>query len=64
MYYSICEHCGASLDPCEHCDCKSNKEERVRQYLALFEGKEQMNIKECLQAKKINPLSLGGDRVY
>ena len=21
MYYNICPHCGAHLDPDEHCDC-------------------------------------------
>ena len=23
-YYRTCPHCGAALDPGEHCDCKKN----------------------------------------
>lgn len=27
-YNNVCPDCGASLDPCERCDCKDNKEEK------------------------------------
>lgn len=26
MYYHVCPHCGAALDPGEHCDCEQTKE--------------------------------------
>lgn len=27
MYYKICPHCGAHLDPGERCDCQDKKRE-------------------------------------
>lgn len=28
MYFTICSHCGAHLDPGERCDCETSKPER------------------------------------
>lgn len=37
----VCEHCGANLDPNEHCDCeverRRNKRIRSRYYNDIFE---------------------------
>lgn len=30
MYYNECPYCGAHLDPCEPCDCRDEKELRLR----------------------------------
>lgn len=41
MYEYICEHCGAHLDPGEHCDCeverRRNRKLHQRYYKNLFE---------------------------
>lgn len=28
-YFKVCPHCGANLDPGEHCDCMDSKYERL-----------------------------------
>lgn len=41
MYGYVCEHCGAHLDPGEHCDCEAerrrNQKIRSRYYKNLLE---------------------------
>lgn len=45
-YYTVCEYCGAHLDPAEKCDCRKAKEETFP-----FNGKER-GQKWHLQALK------------
>lgn len=38
MYYNVCEHCGANLDPGERCDCtelEQKEEERIGRLLIV-----------------------------
>lgn len=40
-FYRICSKCGASLDPCEKCDCsdiKKEKQERKDEFIKMFYG--------------------------
>lgn len=52
-FYSICNKCGANLDPGEHCDCEDRKEKqseffaqrmkvnsRTGQYSMVLDGRE------------------------
>lgn len=34
MYYNVCPHCGAHLDPGEVCDCRDEQAAKVRRRLA------------------------------
>ena len=46
MYYNTCPHCGAHLDPDEHCDC-----------LARVRGKKiRTKIGKCIFLLKISEL--------
>lgn len=47
MYFRICEHCGAYLDPGETCDCAERSRKKSSDYMALFENGHdgQMKIK-------------------
>lgn len=40
MYYRLCPRCGASLDPCETCDCMNE----LSKYNDLVRGKEQLEF--------------------
>jgi len=31
-----CEHCGAYLDPGEHCDCREEKQQSVREIMSML----------------------------
>lgn len=34
-YYNTCPHCGANLDPSEHCDCMREREDREEFYRSV-----------------------------
>ena len=36
MMNYVCEHCGAHLDPGEHCDCLDEKETTLRRIMDLL----------------------------
>lgn len=50
MYFRICEHCGAYLDPGETCDCAEWSRKKSSDYMALFEnghdGQMKMKVEE------------------
>lgn len=57
MYYTVCPHCGASLDPGERCDCQQHKyitldTERTRDIRTVQEKEGQLRwvLDEELQA--------------
>lgn len=56
MYYTVCPHCGASLDPGERCDCQLHKHtlntERTRDVRTVQEKEGQLRwvLEEELQA--------------
>ncbi len=45
MYFRICEHCGAYLDPGETCDCAERSRKKSSDYMALFENGHDGQIK-------------------
>lgn len=50
MYFRICKHCGAYLDPGETCDCAERSRKKSSDYMALFEnghdGQMKMKVEE------------------
>lgn len=55
MYGYICEHCGAHLDPGEHCDCRKRKnefQERCKEMLET-ESNGQLSIRSELYDTRI-----------
>ena len=47
MYYIVCPKCGAHLDPGEHCDCRDEREEKLRKRLA-----DNLRIQELLEVEE------------
>ena len=50
MYFRICEHCGAYLDPGESFDCVERSRKKNSNYMTLFEsghdGQMKMKVEE------------------
>lgn len=50
MYFRICKHCGAYLDPGETCDCAERSRKKSSDYMVLFEnghdGQMKMKVEE------------------
>ena len=52
MYGYICEHCGAHLDPGEHCDCRDKHLEKLHKRKATnLTLEELLEVEECYQEK-------------
>lgn len=50
MYFNVCVHCGANLDPGERCDCLEKK----KNYINKFESDEEGQIQLPIGVKKNN----------
>lgn len=44
MYRYICEHCGASLDPGEKCDCQDKKQQYLLNFICASDKQYEFNF--------------------
>lgn len=54
MYFHVCEHCGAHLDPGEPCDCLERFRNKKDDYMALFESDSNGQIRMKVEGENEN----------